>query len=341
MSDRIRVRCVYRFSDDDVRLLASLDPRIELMCEGQDTPAWSATLVDPEAEVFFGNHPPRDLSAFPALRWIHTASAGLDDVLASDPWSRGITVTNGSGVHAVHMGEYVLGAVMLWSERLEARLAHQRAGRWDRESAVDTLPGRRLRGRTALIVGYGSLGREVARLLHALGVRIIAVKADPTKRSDPGWREPGTGDPEGVLPERFVGSADLRDVVHEADIVVLTLPATPRTTRIVDAAVLAAMRPDALLVNVGRGVLVDQEALIEALAAGRIGAAVLDVTDPEPLPDASPLWTLPGTLVTPHISALGEVAALWHTAALLCAENLRRYVAGEPLLNVTSPTAGY
>ncbi|MET0773686.1 MAG: D-2-hydroxyacid dehydrogenase [Candidatus Limnocylindrales bacterium] len=341
MSDRIRVRCVYPFMDDDIRMLASVDPRIELVSEGEDTPEWCSTLDDPDLEVLLSNHLPADLDRVPALRWLHTASAGLDMVLAQDPWGHGITVTNGSGVHAVHMGEYVLGAVMLWSERLAERLAHQHAGRWDREIAVDTLPGRRLRGRTAVIVGYGSLGREVGRLLHALGVRIIAVKADPTTRADHGWREPGTGDPEGVLPERFAGPADLSAVVREADIVVLTLPATPRTTRIVDAAVLTAMRRDALLVNVGRGALVDQDALIEALAGRRIGAAVLDVTDPEPLPDDSPLWTLPGTLVTPHISALGEVTALWHTAALLCAENLRRYVAGEPLLNVTSPAAGY
>jgi phosphoglycerate dehydrogenase-like enzyme len=101
------------------------------------------------------------------------------------------------------------------------------------------------------------------------------------------------------------------------------------------------MRPGSLIVNVGRGTLIDQDALIEALAAERIGAAVLDVTVPEPLPDDSPLWTLPGCLVTPHISALGDVDVLWHTTALLFAENLRRYVAGEPLLNVTSPVAGY
>lgn len=341
MSERIRVRCVYRFSDDDQRMLRAVDPRIELVFEGDDTPEWCATLDDERMEVLASNHLPGDLWRVPRLRWLHLASAGLDTVVAQDPWGHGITVTNGSGVHAVHMGEYVLGAVMLWSERLEARLAHRDAGRWARESAVEALPGRRLRGRTAVIAGYGSLGREVARLLHAFGVRVIAVKADPTRRVDRGWFEPGTGDPEGVLPDRFVGPAALREVVAEADIVVLTLPATPRTTHIVDGEVLAAMRPDALLVNVGRGALVDQDALVQALAAGRIGAAVLDVTDPEPLPDDSPLWALPGTLVTPHISALGDVAALWHTAALLFAENLRRYVAGEPLLNMTSPTAGY
>jgi phosphoglycerate dehydrogenase-like enzyme len=192
-----------------------------------------------------------------------------------------------------------------------------------------------------VVVGYGSLGREVGRLLDALGIRIIAVKADPMTRVDRGWREPGTGDPDGTIPQRFAGAAELREVVAEADIVVLTLPATPRTTRIVDAGVLAAMRPDSLLVNVGRGALIDQAALVEALAVGRPGTAVLDVTDPEPLPDGSPLWTSPGALVTPHISALGDVAMLWHTHAVLCAENLRRYVAGEPLFNVTSPTAGY
>jgi len=341
MSERIRVRCVLPFDDADLRMLASVDPRIELLSEGEDTPEWCGALEDPSMEVLMGNHLPSDLSRTPRLRWLHLASAGLDTVVTRDPWSHGITVTNGSGVHAVHMGEYVMGAVMLWSERLEARLAHRDAGTWDRATAVETLPGRRLRGRTAVIVGYGSLGREVARLLHAFGVRIIAVKADPATRIDRGWREPGTGDPEGLLPERFVGSGDLGDVVAEADIVVLTLPATPRTMRIVDAAVLAAMRPGSLLVNVGRGALVDQDALVEALAEGRIGSAVLDVTEPEPLPDDSPLWTSPSTLVTPHISALGDVAALWHTAALLCAENLRRYVAGEPLFNVTSPTAGY
>jgi phosphoglycerate dehydrogenase-like enzyme len=341
MSERIRVRCVYRFSDADQAMLAEVDPRVELVVEGEDTPAWAASLVDPGMEVLFSNNPPPDLSGFPALRWLQTASAGLDGVLASDPWARGITVTNGSGIHAVHMGEYVLGATMLWSERLEARLAHRDAGRWDRERAMRTLHGRRLRGRTALVVGYGSLGREVARLLHALGMRILAVKSDPTARADHGWREAGTGDPEGTLPERIVGPHALGDIVAEADVVVLTLPATPRTLGIVDARVLGAMRPDALLVNVGRGVLVDQAALIEILAAGRIGGAVLDVTDPEPLPDDSPLWTLADCLVTPHISALGDVAQLWHTTALLFAENLRRYAAGEPLLNVTSARTGY
>ena len=156
------------------------------MCEGEDTPEWCATLDDPAMEVLLSNHLPADLAGATRLRWLHMASAGLDTVVAQDPWRHGITVTNGSGVHAVHMGEYVLGRgdAVERAARGAAR-PPDRAGRWDRETAAETLPGRRLRGRTAVIVGYGSLGREVARLLHAFGVRIIAVKADPTDAHRP------------------------------------------------------------------------------------------------------------------------------------------------------------
>lgn len=341
MSEPIRVRCVFPLAAVDQRMLEAVDPRLAIVFEGDDSYEWSAALEDPGCEVLLANHPPPDLSRFPRLRWIQMASAGLDAFIVTDPWAQGITLTNGSGIHSVHMAEYVLAAVLLWSQRLEARLANRVGRRWDRAFADEELRGRRLRGRTIAIVGYGSLGREVARVLHALGMRILAVKADPSVRVDRGWREPGTGDADGVLPERFAGADGLTDVLGEADVVVLTLPLTPRTRGIIDAAALAAMRPDALLVNVGRGALVDQDALIEVLERRRIGGAVLDVTTPEPLPGDSPLWSLPNSLVTPHLSAWGDEDALWHTTATLFAENLGRYARGEPLLNVTSRDAGY
>lgn len=341
MTERIRARCVFPLSEADQGMLGALDPRLDIVFEGADSFEWSAALDDPELEVLFANHPPPDLTRFPRLRWIQMASAGLDAFIHNDPWGRGITLTNGSGIHAVHMAEYVLGAVMLWAQRLEARLANRVTRHWDREFASEHLRGRRLRGRTVAIVGYGSLGREVARVLDALGMRIFAIKADPSVLVDRGWREPGTGDPDGVIPEHIAGPDQLAAVVAEADVVVLTLPATPRTMGMVDRAALTAMRPHALLVNVGRGGLVDQDALIELLATRRIGGAVLDVTTPEPLPPDGPLWGLPDTLVTPHLSAWGDEDALWHTAALLFAENLGRYVRSEPLLNVTSAETRY
>jgi len=261
--------------------------------------------------------------------------------VALDPWSLGLTVTNGSGLHAVSMGEYVLAAAMFASERIEARLAGHRTHTWPSHEGRQLLNGRRLRGRTAAIVGYGSVGREVARLLAACGMSILALKADPSQRVDGGWREPGTGDPDGSIPARIVGPDALGDIAAEADLVVLTLPSTPRTRGIVDAAVLGAMRPDAWLVNVGRGALVDEGALIRELQARSIGGAVLDVTAHEPLPADDPLWDAPNCLVTPHVSGTGDRDMLWHVTAGFMAENLLRYVRGEPVLNRTSGAAGY
>lgn len=212
---------------------------------------------------------------------------------------------------------------------------------WPPEAVAMLLAGRRLRGLTAAIIGYGSVGREAARLLAGCGVRILALKSDPSKTVDTGWRELGTGDPDGSIPERIAGPESLREMAKEADFVVLALPSTPRTQGIVDAAVFSAMRPDSWLINVGRGALVDEEALIGALRTGRIGGAVLDVVAQEPLPPDHPLWELPNCLVVPHVSGSVGADALWHITAGFMAENLQRHLRGETLINRTSGSAGY
>ncbi len=338
MGDRVRIRNVYPFSDADKAMLAAIDARLDWIHEGEDTLGWIDGLVDPEVQVLSGSEPPSSLDRLPRLRWVSPSSAGVDYLVARDPWSLGLEITNGSGLHAVHMAEFLLAGVLYASERVGPRLAnHVRRG-WDDRRG---LAGRRLRGRRAVIVGYGSIGRETARLLDAFGVAITAVKNDPSRRTDTGWREPGTGDPEGRIPDRWLGSDALTEAVADADYVVLTAPATPRTRGIVSGAVLDAMRPDAWILNVGRGSLIDQSALVEALDAGRIEGAWLDVTTPEPLPPDDPLWTARGALVMPHVSGMGDHHALWHQSALLLAEQVRRDLAGEPKLNLTSGTAGY
>lgn len=339
MSRRLRVRNVYPLGEEDRAMLAALSPDLEIVHGGEDDPAWIDALDDPDVEVLSASYPPATTSGTPRLRWLATAGAGIEYLAERDPWGHGLTVTNGSGLHAVAMAEYVLGAVLFASEHLGGRLANQAARGWT--DVQRALAGRRLRGRTALIVGYGSVGREAARLLHALGLRILAIKADPAARRDAGWVEPGTGDVEGRLPERFAGPDALLDLVPEADYVILSVPATARTAGIVSREVLAAMRPEAWLINVGRGRLIDEDALAEALARHAIGGAVLDVFVDEPLPPESPFWALEDCLVTPHVSGLGGMDAFWHATALLLAENLRRELAGEPLLNRTDPVAGY
>ncbi len=341
MPDPVRIRSVYPFSAADRDWLDAIDPRVEIVHGGEDSAAWVAALEDDAVEILWANHPPPTLERTPRLRWLAMASAGVDGIAALDPWSLGLTVTNGSGLHAVGLGEYVLAAALFATERIGPRLAGHAAHSWPSQAGRRLLAGSRLRGRTAAIIGYGSVGREAARLLSACGVRILALKADPSHMADTGWREPGTGDPDGSIPERTVGPEALRDIVAEADLVVLTLPSTARTRGIIDAAVLGAMRPEAWLINVGRGALVDEDELIRMLRAGSIGGAVLDVTTVEPLPPAHPLWDLPNCLVTPHVSGTGGIGTLWHITASFMAENLLRYLRDEPLLNLTSGATGY
>jgi phosphoglycerate dehydrogenase-like enzyme len=339
MARRIRVRNVYPFRDEDREMLGSVDPRYELVHDGEDTQAWVDGLRDDALEVLWASCAPGDLSRTPRLRWLATAGAGVDDLIPVDPWGRGLTVTNGSGLHAVAMAEYVLGAALMATERIRDRLANQERRAWT--TVRWELAGSGLRGRTALVVGYGSIGREVARLLHACGVRILAVKADPERRADTGWIEPGTGDPLGVLPERLGGPDALAELAPEADLVVLTMPGTPATSGILDARLLGVLRPGAWIINVGRGSAIDEAALLESLRSGRIGGAVLDVTAQEPLPADDPLWSEPRCVVTPHLSGIGDVDAMWHRLALLMAEQLRREATGRPLLNVTAGSRGY
>jgi phosphoglycerate dehydrogenase-like enzyme len=263
----------------------------------------------------------------------------VEHLFADDPWAPGLTVTNARGVYAVPIGQYVLAEILRINERVDARRALQESRRWPTDDEADLLVGRQLRGQVIVVVGYGGVGREVARLAAALGMRVIAVKSRPGQRAEDGFRVPGTGDPSGSIPERIVGLEALTEVVRLADVVVLTAPLTDRTRGLFDRQLIGAIRPDAWFINVGRGAIVDEPALVEALRERRIGGAVLDVFVEEPLPPESPFWTLPNTLVTPHVS--GADAAAGELVADLFEENLRRYAAGELLLNVVDPARQY
>jgi phosphoglycerate dehydrogenase-like enzyme len=292
--------------------------------------------VDPDVEVLFSSHPPAELSRTPRLRWLQMGVAGVEHLDLVGLERAGIRVTNASGIHAIPIAEYVLGMLLHIAKGVEERQASQRQHDWPRDSR---LAGRLLRGRTILIVGYGNVGREIGRVAHAMGMRILAVKATAARERRSRFRVAGTGDPPGRLPDRVVKPADLAAAASEADYVVVTTPATPATRGLVSASVLRAMRPDAWLINVGRGVCVDTAALEAALRAGSIGGAVLDVFEEEPLPVDSPFWDLPNCIVTPHIS--GGPPGAFDLLSHLLVDNLTRYVDGRPLLNVVSARRGY
>jgi len=261
---------------------------------------------------------PRDPDLAPG--WVHVAAAGVDSLLfpalVDNPH---VVLTNSRGVYDQAIAEYVLGLILALAKDFPGTWEHQRRHEWRPRDSE------RIGGRTVLVWGTGPIGRATAGMLRAVGMRVSG--AGRTARED---------DPDfGTVHDR----ASLRGALAEADYVVLAAPLTPATRCMVDASVLAAMKPGARLVNVGRGGLVDEEALIRHLADGRLAGAALDVFGHEPLSAVSPLWDMPGVVVSPHTA--GEVTGWRADLAELFLDNLVRRAEGRPLRNVVDKEHGY
>lgn len=282
-----------------------------------------------DAEVYFGfGISPALFRAAKGVRWIHSAAAGVGSLLFPELVASGVIVTNSAGVHAVPIAEYVTGGVLYLLRGFDLAIARQRAATWDRDAFVGTgSPVREVRDCRALIIGTGGLGSAIAERLSALGCACTGVRRRPERGTPAGFR-------------RVVGPLDWDVLLPETDIVVLAAPATPDTAGLLSAARLGRLPPRALVVNVARGALLDEEALAEGVRQGRLRGAVLDVFRQEPLPAASPLWGLPSVLLTPHVSGVSP-QGFWGREMDLFTDNWRRYVAGEPLRNVVSRTDGY
>jgi phosphoglycerate dehydrogenase-like enzyme len=280
----------------------------------------------------------RLLAHAPKLRWVHSATSGVERALTPTARSRGIVVTNARGVFSRPIAEHVLTMILAIARQLPQLLELQHERTWQ------PLEGRELRDLTVGIVGYGSLGRAVASLLAAFGARVIVTKRRPTASESPtadGSAEASDDYPLEARLERVLGPGveDLHALLADADVVVLAAPLTLETENMIGDAALAAMKPGAWLINVARGGLVDEGAILRALREGRIGGAALDVFREEPLGPSSPFWDVPNLLVTPH-TAWSSGRVLDRSVDLFC-DNLRRFRAGEPLRNVVDPAAGY
>lgn len=332
----VTVGIAFDFEPAAIARFAAVSPDLRLrVAEGTDQGAIDA-LASSDLDGLVGRTLPSDRTKAPRLRWLQVLSAGVEHLLGDgSPWPAEIALTNARGAYATSIAQYTIAAILRVAERMDRRREQQLTGRWP-DGPEDDLLGEPIRGQTLVIVGYGGIGREIGRLAAAHGMRVIAVKANPGVRVDDGFRLPGTGDPDGSIPERIVGIEALAEVVSEADFLSITLPLTLRSRGAVGREALAAMRGHAWLINTGRGPVVDEAALAETLAGNRIGGAVLDVFGEEPLPPSSPFWRLPNVVITPHVSGASS-----RELSALVAENLRRFVAGEPLLNRVDPERGY
>lgn len=277
-------------------------------------------------------------SAAPGLKWIQLFSAGADHMMDGLVAKMPIQITTTSGVHAVSIAEFIMTMILMHAHRFNVTSRAQFRHQW-LNSAGFMGTADSIRGKTIGIIGYGSIGRETARIARSMGLEVIALKRNPAERIDPGWSPSGIGDPHGEIPSMIAGPEDRTDVLKRSDYVALTLPLTAATRRFIGVAELAAMKETAFIVNIGRGPVIDQEALIEALRAKRIGGAGLDVFEIEPLDASSPLWDFEEVIMTPHMA--GPFRGYLGLACELFAENLRRYVSGRPLFNEIDRKAGY
>ena len=276
----------------------------------------------------------------PHLAWVHSATSGVERALTPAALERGLVVTNARGVFSRPIAEYVLMMILAVSRRLPQLLELQRERTWQ------PLEGAELRDVTVGIVGLGSIGRAVGALATAFGCRVIAVRRRPDAEIDGEGRATPAGGSDDedrsfgeAMLDRVGGPDTLPDLLAESDFIVLAAPLTPETQDMINAETLAMVKPGSWLINVARGRLVDERALLRALRDGPLGGAVLDTFRDEPLPPLSSFYDLENVILTPH-TAWSSGRVLDRSVELFC-DNLRRFAAGEPLLNVVDPTAGY
>jgi phosphoglycerate dehydrogenase-like enzyme len=273
------------------------------------------------ANILFAQRFPKDdlAAAAPALKWVNVPSAGVEYLMPLDWLPDGVLLTNNSGTHGPRAAESVTMAVMMLNTGMPRILANQRACRWEQ------VYGTVLTGKTAALIGLGGLGRPSAQALRNFGVRIHAVRRNPAPDPDA---------------DKVFGMDGLHDALRDADFLIVAAPLTQETRGMIGAGELDCLKRGAGVVNVGRGPIVDYDALRARLESGRLGGAFLDVFEPEPLPADSPLWSTRNLIVTPHVSS-DDPASYLPRALDIFFENLRRMVNGEDMINVIDRSLGY
>lgn len=280
-----------------------------------------------------------DPELVPNLRWIQSHLAGVDYALSSPILAQeNVRFTTLSGAAASQVAEFALTMMLALGHRVPALLEAQSGAEWP-EYRYKRFNPVEIRGATVGLVGYGSIARQLARLLHPMGASILAIKRDVLHPADDGFIYEDEGDPHGDYFTRLYPVQALHSVLKKCDYVVLTLPLTNETRGLFGEKALAAMKPGSFLIQVGRGGVIDEDALLKSLQDGHLGGAALDVFQHEPLPAEHPFWRLPNMIISPHIAWLSPHYN--ERAMALFSENLHRYLAGSPLLNQYKPERGY
>jgi phosphoglycerate dehydrogenase-like enzyme len=335
----VEVLVTIPFSEQEIQILREVSPRLRINNFPARDPREVPNDMWSRSEVLYTDRLLPEPDQVPALRWIQFHFAGIDFVAENALLQRpNLMATTLSGAASPQMAEYALTMLLALGHRLPEMAAHQSRSDWPRDRWERFRPIE-LRGSTVGIVGYGSIGREIARLLRSFGATVLATKRDVMHPEDTGYTIPGLGDPGGDLFHRLYPYQAVRSMMRESDFVIVVTPLSAETRGMIGAAELAAMKTTAYLISMARGGIVDQAALTAALQERRIAGAALDVFSEEPLPQNSPLWKMPNVIITPHIAG---ISAQYNQRAVdLFVENLKRYLTGAPLLNRFDLQRGY
>jgi phosphoglycerate dehydrogenase-like enzyme len=311
-------------TEPQLAMLEQLPPETSIAVG--DSPA-AFERAAPEATVIFnwslGGGLLRDVfNMCPRVRWIHSRAAGLDNMLSPEIIESPVPLTNGSGVFSLPLGEFALGAILYFAKDFRRMVRNQEAGRWEQFD----MPA--ISGQTVGIVGYGDIGRAVATRVRAMGMRVLAVKrhGPPLYNVDP-------------LVSQIYGPDRLLEMIKQCDYVVVAAPLTAETRGMIGEAEFAAMKPDAVIINVGRGPVIDEAAMVKTLSERRIKGAGLDVFDQEPLREGHPLYSLDNVLLSPHCA---DHTPDWLELAMqFFIDQFARFNKGEPLVNIVDKKLGY
>ena len=289
------------------------------------------------AHVIFTGKVDFDPAATPQLHWIQLNTVAVNHILDKPVAKSGIPVATVSGAYSAAVAEFTIGVMLALTRRFSKIHSLQLNSRWPSDFAV--VLGENCYGKTMGIVGYGSIGRHIARIADAMGMKVLAFKRRPKEHSSDHFHLPGTGDPDGTIPQEWFGVGQLPAMLQKSDVAVVTLSLTLHTRHMIGRRELEALPSHAYLINVGRGSVIDEAALAEHLQAGRIAGAALDVFGMQPLQPESPFWKLSNVIVSPHIGSYTREQS--EMAAEVLIENLSRYLDGAPLVNVVDMEQEY
>lgn len=275
-----------------------------------------------DVQILIGNLPPEKVSHAEKLEWMQLNSAGADNYVKPGILPEGAKLTNATGAYGLAISEHMLAMLLMLMKRLHQYHRNQMESLWRDEGRVTSIYGS-----TTLILGFGDIGQEFGKRMHSLGSRVIGIRRNKSEKPD--------------FADGVYTMEELKQVLPQADIIAMSLPNTPQTRHIINRETLALVKPGSILLNVGRGSSIDQEALYEALETGALGGAAVDVTDPEPLPKDSPLWKAPNMIITPHISGQYHLQETFQRIVRIAGSNLNHFIKGEPMINSVDFSTGY